>query len=152
MLDDFRIGLHIRDEIRVIQSCVDLSQVTTPECQTRSIFSEGMRRGEWALGLSVEEISLSRRLVGFMNTRSKYARLGLELMRSSWLVAPGFGEVEPTTIVFELRAYTDLCGFRVDECYAYLLLFELHHGIEGDTRDYIKRFPLSDDAMQNLGS
>jgi deoxycytidine triphosphate deaminase len=142
MLDDFRIGLHMQDSIRTLSGAVDLSLEEAPVSETRSLYTGGMRRGEWGLGMSLERISLSRRLIGFMNTRSKYARLGLELMCSSWMVAPGFGALEAANIVFEIHASSDLVGFRADECYAYIFLCELDEPMEGESRNYSTRFPL----------
>lgn len=142
MLDDFRIGLHLEEPFRTLKAPVNLNAEEPPTSEIRSLFSQGLRRGEWGLGTSLERISLSRGLIGFMNTRSKYARLGLELMCSSWIIAPGFGAAEAANIVFEMHAYSDLLGFRAEECYAFIFLFELDEPIGGDIRQYSARFPL----------
>ncbi|HEY2070160.1 MAG TPA: hypothetical protein VGG48_11450 [Rhizomicrobium sp.] len=76
-----------------------------------------------------------------MNTRSKYARLGLEMMQSSWFAAPSFGADEPTPIVFEMQAHRRIEGFSEDEPYAFVMLFALEKPLRLDGRAYNTRFP-----------
>ncbi|ABD09184.1 hypothetical protein RPB_4501 [Rhodopseudomonas palustris HaA2] len=140
-LDDFRIGLRLQNRLQQIEGPINLSQDSPPAAIERPLAPRGMMRGEWGLAFSVERLSVSERLIGFLNTRSKYARLGLETMGSSWLIAPGFGYNDPTSVVFEVIAHNDLTGFSSHISYAYTMFFELDHPVRLDGRSYGGRFP-----------
>lgn len=139
-LDGFRIGLRAQDLLETPEGTVDLQKGETPK-KSRALSERGMARGEWGLGRSIEKLSFGPTLIGFMNTRSKYARLGLEMMGSSWIVAPGFGGENPTEIIFEMTAHNDLRGFRTDESYVSLMVFELDESVVSERRVYGNRFP-----------
>lgn len=86
---------------------------------------------------------LPRNIFGIINTRSKYARLGLELARSSTFVIPGFGAERPSPIVFEITVPHSIQGLRAREAYGFLLLFEADFEIATESAAYINRFPLN---------
>lgn len=139
-LDDVRVGMRLNDVVFEIASA-RLSDKVRPALRQRSIAATGMKRGDWVIGTSVEVIGLSGRVCGFVNTRSKFARYGLEMVGSSWFVAPGFGRQAPTSIVFEITAKTDLSGFDDTTSYAYILFFELEMPVELTEKNYGDRFP-----------
>ena len=141
-LDDFRLGLRLLDQASFAEGTADLSKANESPLSTFSLSQEGLGAGQFALGKSAEKISLPSHILGFMNTRSKYARLGLELLQSSWLAAPGFGNGHPTPIVFEMQARRRITGFSQSEPYAFLMLFALDEPLRLDGRMYHMRFPL----------
>jgi deoxycytidine triphosphate deaminase len=147
LLDDFRVGLRVRDEVQLIVGPVDLMTPKATPTTRRSLAAEGMQPHEWVLGFSLERFSVSSRLFGFVNTRSKYARLGLEMVGSSWLVAPGFGQTEPTSIVFEMTARNRMVNFSEDLPFAYMMLFELDQPVLLDGRTYNDRFPFDQNEL-----
>jgi len=90
----------------------------------------------------MEEFSLPDNIMAIVYTRSKYARIGLEMVRSSVFVIPGFGRTTPTPIVFEISTSVEVTNLTSDEKYAFLLFYELTNGIELTASDYKTRFPL----------
>lgn len=144
MLDDFRIGLRLGPVIRSITGPVDLSDPSPPTTTDHPTTGFRLDRGMWCLARSRERIGLSERLIGIMNTRSKFARLGLELACSSWIIAPGFGMGEPTSLVFEMHAATSLHGFTETDCYGFFFVMECDQPVVDATtpKSYGDRFPL----------
>jgi deoxycytidine triphosphate deaminase len=140
-LDEFRIGLRLRDCVSSLDGDIDLGG-RQPPLRSFSLKERGLPAHQLILGQSVEEFSIPAGLIGFMNTRSKYARLGLEMMQSSWFMAPGFGQDRPTPVVFEMRSEKPICGFSEEEPYAFLMLFALARPVALDGRDFGSRFPL----------
>jgi hypothetical protein len=140
-LDDFRIGLHLDDSVQMIIGECDLSLGCANNLEEVSLSTHGLKPGDWCLGRSVERLALSGALLGVINTRSRYARLGLEMVGSSWLVAPGFGISSPTSIVFEIRAHAHLKKFADNIPYAYIAIFELNAPLAVTEKNYPLRFP-----------
>lgn len=141
-LDDVRMGLHLRKELLEITGPVDLSAREQVSCRRLSIADMSLMPGYLYLGVSREEISLPRNIIGILNTRSKYARLGLELARSSVYVIPGFGGGNPTPIVFEIVVPVEVKGLSPDVPYGFLTFFELDDAIREIETDHSSRFPL----------
>jgi deoxycytidine triphosphate deaminase len=99
--------------------------------------------GYFYLGVSRERFTLPRNVYGLINTRSKYARRGLELARSSTFVIPGFGMAEPSPLVFEITVPYAVNGLTSNEPYGFLLLFETDFEVPAEVGSYSDRFPMN---------
>lgn len=143
-LDDFRIGLRLRDEMVEIKGPVDLtSQPSVQQCHVFNTEGGILEPGHFYLGVSREKFRLPRNVYGLINTRSKYARRGLELARSSTFVIPGFGMVEPSPLVFEITVPHVLNGLTANDPYGFLLLFETDFEIATEIGSHSDRFPMN---------
>jgi hypothetical protein len=149
-LDDLRVGLHLARVLHRIEGPVDLRSrhaKTTSLALTPDLTLEA---GRLYLAATEERIALSDRLFGFLSTRSKYARLGLELVQSSTWVIPGFGAEAPAPLVFEIAPRVPLRGLVPDEAYGFLLLFLLEEKVSLAPENYGVRFPLRDGMAGDL--
>ena len=138
-LDDFRIGLSLRDQFDTPNPTPDIRD--TPSLNTERLTDKVRKKGDWGLCYSNERIGLGARFLGLLQTRSKYARKGLELMGSSWIVAPGFGQSEPSSIVFEVSFNADVKFNSCREHYGYMALFDVGTETMISSDDYARRFP-----------
>jgi deoxycytidine triphosphate deaminase len=143
-LDDLRIGLRLSEEILEIGGPVDIScQPDAANYQRHKLNRVHLMPGRFYLGTSRETFSIPNNIMGVLNTRSKYARLGLELARFSVYVAPGFGADEPASFVFEISPSVEIKGLSPDIPYGLLLLFEFEdQGIVAN-RKYSSCFPFA---------
>ena len=141
-LDDFRIGFRLRETILEIEGPVDLSDIERTVHRRHSLDDTTLLAGKLYLGISREEISLPANVLGIINTRSTYARVGLEMARSSLIIAPGFGIPVPTPLVFEITTLVDITGLSSSARYAFASLFELPENVEVTSVDYWSIYPL----------
>jgi len=88
-LDEFRIGLRLRDCVSSLDGDIDLGG-RQPPLRSFSLKERGLPAHQLILGQSVEEFSIPAGLIGFMNTRSKYARLGNPNGTIATLLTPGY--------------------------------------------------------------
>ncbi len=141
-LDDYRIGLSLQDRYSTVQGTVLLGE--TPPIETRSLYELPLEKDSWGLGYSEQAVSTPLNVFGLMHTRSKFARVGLDMMSSSSYVAPGFGSEEPAHIVFEITARTkiDLSAVRGVPIVS-MILFSFSSAADPvlSANDYTKRFP-----------
>jgi deoxycytidine triphosphate deaminase len=80
--------------------------------------------GELYLFQTVEEISLSNKIFGFLHTRSALARLGINSVGSSYYVAPGYGRGVPSSFVLEVTSVKTVINLPIEDPIAGLVLFE----------------------------
>jgi hypothetical protein len=141
-LDEHRLGLRIGRVYR-LSGEVDLQSRRRPCAELVDLGYEPLLPGTHYLGVSRERISLGGGYVSTIHTRSRYARLGLELLGSSNFIVPGFGTTRSTPIVFEISAALTTRGFSRDDCYAFLLVYKVD--APRQTRNfnqYFRRFPI----------
>lgn len=141
-IDDFRIGLKLRNYIWEIIGPVNIDN--PKNIKSRELVLEGttLESRKLYLGVSQAEFSLSEKVLGMIATRSTYARLGLEMVRSSFIVAPGFGKTNSTPLVLEIMAPHEIVGLSTSECYATLSLFEITCNVTVEDIDYWQMYPL----------
>jgi len=142
-LDDFRIGLKLRGNIWEVIGPVNIGDLTKIKSRELALAETTLETRKLYLGVSQAEFGLSEKILGIITTRSTYARLGLEMARSSFVVVPGFGKTNPTPIVFEMMASHEMAGLSASECYATLSLFEITCSIKIEDIDYWQIYPLN---------
>src|SRR3972149_2179113 len=142
-IDDFRIGLKLRNNIWEIIGPVNFGNLTNIKSRELMLTETTLESRRLYLGISQAEFGLSEKILGIITTRSTYARLGLEMVRSSFIVAPGFGKSNPTPIVFEIMALHEIAGLSTSECYATLSLFEITCSINIEDINYWQIYPLN---------
>lgn len=141
-LDDVRVGLRLRDHLLEVCGPVNLQQPLDSISHKKiALRDASLIPGKFYIGLSQEEFCLANDIMGFICTRSKYARTGFELAKSSVFVIPGFGNGTPTPIVFEISPDLEIYGLDTSDKYAFMLLFELSDGINLVDTEYGSRFP-----------
>lgn len=139
-LDGLKIGLRIN--LCALRLPQELS-VSKPGDYEKVDLSHGMlTRGEVYLARTCEQIAVSSRVVGFLHTRSRWARLGLDCLGSSNYLSPGFGAGKPTPIVLELKPSITLRNADFNEPVAALILFHLSAPVRSGLQDHRSRFPL----------
>jgi|ERR1041384_217989 deoxycytidine triphosphate deaminase len=141
-LDDVRIGLRLGEEIIEVSGPVDLGPSANVKIGRQETATVSLLPGHFYLGISREELFLPKNVMGLINTRSKYARLGFELAKSSVYVAPGFGASTPTSLIFEITVPIEIRGLSPEIAYGFLLLFELDEEVRETGSSYNERFPL----------
>lgn len=141
-LDEVRIGVKLGQEITEVLGPVCLNDSHTFSTRKQKTVSASLVPSHLYLCPSSERLFLPNNVMGLINTRSKYARLGFELAKSSVYIAPGFGSSEPTPLVFEITVPIEISGISTDICYGFLLLFELEEHLENTSSSYSSRFPL----------
>lgn len=141
-LDDIRLGLSLRDELLEIYGPIDLTQIESIPYRKIRIGDSSLKPGKLYVGLSKEKMCLANNVMGFINTRSRYTRIGLEMARSSVFIIPGFGSGVPTPITFEISVQVEIKNLVPYEKYAYVIIYELNEGIEALRGRYWDRFPL----------
>lgn len=141
-LDDVRIGLRLRDKLLEVRSARKPRSMDSARKRELYVAEATLRPGRLYLGLSREELWLPPNVMGLLYTRSKYARLGLNMMGSSVFVIPGFGGGTPTPIAFELSVLVRMRGLTASERYAFLVLYELSGSVSTGGDVYRRRFPL----------
>jgi deoxycytidine triphosphate deaminase len=142
-LDDIRIGLPLGTRAVEIREAIDVGAPQPVNPVLHEVAGLTLRpRGLYLIASEVR-ISLGRDIFGLVNTRSKFARLGLSLASSSIFVIPGFGSREPAPIVFEIAPTVEIKGVEPGGVYAYLILFRLDQDFEMQPqKSYSRRFPL----------
>jgi hypothetical protein len=141
-LDEHRLGLRIGTVYR-LSGEVNLQSRSRPRVELVDLTHDPLTPGTRYLGLSRERISLGDGYVSTIHTRSRYARLGLELLGSSNFIVPGFGTTGSSPIVFEMSVALTTHGFSVEDCYAFLLVYEVDAPRQSrNFNQYIRRFPI----------
>jgi deoxycytidine triphosphate deaminase len=144
-LDDLRVALRLRPQILEARGIIDLVHPDDSNWNSYNLSEVALMPNRFYLASSVEMLSLPNNMMGLICTRSKYARLGLELAQSSVFVIPGFGSNSPAPLVFEIYPRVELRGLKSNFPYGFLLFFELDEDIiRADDLNYASRFPLSD--------
>jgi len=139
-LDDIRLGLHMAQMVETPGEEVDLqkpSQLVSAGHVTPSTHFLPARTYYF---LSEEKLSLSGEYAALIQTRSKFARLGIELAGSSLFVIPGFGLTVPTHLVLETRFDRPTVGLSPEKALGYLLIFKVDP-VEVSRKDYAARLP-----------
>ncbi|NBE79610.1 dCTP deaminase domain-containing protein [Micromonospora rubida] len=146
-LDEHRLGMHIA-ELHRVEDDIDL---TAPDAvRSRRLDPAGLRLEPDAfyLGVTRERFRLGGGLAASLHTRSRYARLGLELLGSSNFVVPGFGSTGAAPLVFEISVKKATQGFSSSTPYCFLLLYRLLSPRRTvNQSDYRRRFPMQHTAQ-----
>lgn len=141
-LDEHRVGLHL-DRLFKVAGEVDLASPQAVEAVAMPIAGSCLQPWELYLGVTREALSLGNRLAASLYTRSRYARLGLEMLGSSRFVVPGFGSVGAAPLVLEMSVRQVTKGLDPAEVYCFLLLYHLDRPRRTpNLADYRIRFPL----------
>ncbi len=144
-LDDIRIGLSL-DSISRMPDKIEIDVASNDDIDLIKMGNKNINflKDEFYLASTLEKFSLPNNIIGIINTRSKYARIGIETVNSSWFVIPNFGQEIPTPIILEIKSHVDILNVNVDDSLAYLLLFELDVRITPkEVKNYLTRFPFS---------
>ena len=141
-LDGLKIGLRCRGPLLQLQPEIDVSALESCAPSPVEILDARLQSGHLYLVRTVEQIGLSSRIFGLLNTRSTWARLGLDCVGSSWFVSPAFGRDAPVPLVLEVRPVVSLTGFDWNQPVAALLLFEMDESVRPGNLDHGDRFPL----------
>jgi deoxycytidine triphosphate deaminase len=145
-LDEHRVGLHI-DRMYEVSGKVDLRHPEDAELREVPMGAEDLAPNTLYLGVTRESFLLQGELVATLHTRSTYARLGLELLGSSNVVVPGFGSTTAAPLIFEISVKQPTTGFRAEQAYCFMLIYELHAPRVSENRSpYWRRFPLQPDV------
>jgi deoxycytidine triphosphate deaminase len=141
-LDDIRLGLSV-EKLFEVEPEVDLLNVDKTQKKEITINPIKLQKSNFYLGISGEKFSLPNNVIGLINTRSKYARIGIDVVNSSFLVIPGFGNSTPTPIVFEITTQTNINNFVIGDYYAYAIFFQIDNNVNLNSieKEYEKRFP-----------
>lgn len=151
-LDDLRIGLRMRQFLlQVDNAVVDLSMAERPDNAIKvkklALEETVLMPGLLYIAITQEEFRLPSDVLGWIYTRSKYARVGFNAVASSRVIIPGYGQTRPTPLVLELSVLRPTVGLKTDEAYAFLLLFELDEPTVVYKKDYWNRFPYTLDSV-----
>lgn len=141
-LDELRFGLTI-DEIIELKGEVDLQHFTSVETSSVNIDSLIIYPERFYIGITNQKFGLPNNLIGFIYTRSMYARVGIEFVQSSNMIIPGFGMSKSTPIILEIQSNLTTRGFTKNDIYCFVLFFEVDEAIDSNVKiDYTSRFPL----------
>ena len=139
-IDDIRFGIRISDDIFLLEkNVVDIEEVI--KYKKLNLYKEGIKSNTFYLGKSIEKFSLPDNICGFIFTRSKYARKGFELLKSSNFIAPGFAKSSPCEIVYEIFSPISISNFISEKRYAFILFFELEESVFAYDKKNIKKLP-----------
>lgn len=142
-LDSLRIGLRLRSQLIEILNPVDLNALDQVKWNRLPLSETTLIPNHFYLAISREEFSLPFNVMGMLNTRSKFARFGLDLAKSSVYVTPGFGNGKPAPFVFEISSPIEIRGLSTDVPYGFMTLFELDFESENGSDRYDNRFPFN---------
>ncbi len=141
-LDDFRIGLSLSGTYYKLTEPIVLSNL--PETKSEILCKDTFfTKNNLYLLESQQHLRISDNIIGVIQTRSKFARLGLELAQSSLVIMPSFGMKEFTPLIFEFSPRVNISGITTDEFYGYFLLFEIDSMNSQEEKDYKSRFPFN---------
>lgn len=141
-LDEHRLGLRVA-ELRKLCGEIDLTSDAIPHTRVVDLTHEVLLPGRRYLGITRERIALGEGYVATIHTRSRYARIGLELLGSSNFIVPGFGTTQDTPIVLEVSVALPTSGVNSEECYGFLLIFRVDSPREWpNLNEYHRRFPI----------
>jgi deoxycytidine triphosphate deaminase len=124
-LDGVKIGLRIDGAVFEQSSDIYGREPAEPPPVKIDLMNGSLLAGKFYLASTVEQLAISNRIMGFMHTRSRWARLGLDCLGSSTYVAPGFGNTSPLPLVLEIRPARNFHRVDFAEPVAALLLFLL---------------------------
>jgi hypothetical protein len=141
-LDEHRLALHL-DHLYHVEGEVDLSTDDPPAGRWIPLADAELVPGEFYLGVTSERIALGSGVAASLHTRSRYARLGLEVLCSSNFVVPGFGSARPAPLVFEITVRRCTTGLSSATPYCFALIYRIPSPRqEPNTADYNARFPI----------
>lgn len=137
-LDGIKIGLRIDPVGHVLPAVVDLGDKGS-SLEPFDVRTEAMVPGRLYLLRTEEAIALPPTIFGFMHTRSRFARLGLDFLGSSNYVAPAYGDGAPANLVLEVTCKAQTRNLPLDTAVAALVLFEVETPIRAHSAT--NRFP-----------
>lgn len=123
-LSSAKIGLSVADQVLRAPAALEKLTESTADWAQLDLRTAVLERGAFYLAQTIERISISSRIMGFLHTRSQWARVGLDCLGTSTFVAPEFGQGQPKPFVLELRPLVSLRLPR-NSVLAGLVLFEL---------------------------
>jgi hypothetical protein len=142
LLDDFRIALTLAG-LLVATGPIDLQRADEAPWTAVDPAGRTFNPHDFVLGITEEKITLGHGLFGTLHTRSKYARLGLEMLGSSNYVAPGSGIPVPIPLVLEIRFGVPVEGLELGMAYCFMLVHRAGRKAQTVARDYHERFPFA---------
>lgn len=139
--DNFRFQFHLERKILEYSEKIDLNHTENINFNEIDIEKVNILPNRHYLGISKERISLPPDIMGYLYTSSKFARYGIEFLKSSNIINPNFGFEKPEPIIFEISSKIEVTGLNSFESYSYCLFFNI-----GKSKDYIpksqyNRFP-----------
>jgi deoxycytidine triphosphate deaminase len=129
-LNDIKIGLRINPVILKFPKKIDFRNIDSIEMKEVNLNEEPLLAGNFYLAKTVERLCVSKRVLGFIHTRSRWAKLGLDCLGSSNFLSPGFGNRVPESLVLEIRPAIDIYNIDVNIALAAVILFQLEQPIE----------------------
>jgi deoxycytidine triphosphate deaminase len=141
-LDEHRLALHLT-RLYEVQGSVDLSAADPPYGRHMEVETAELVPGGFYLGITRERLSFGQDIAASLHTRSRYARLGLEVLCSSNFVVPGFGATGPAPLVFEITVRRRTFGLNSDASYCFALIYQISSPRrQPNVADYNTRFPI----------
>ena len=147
-LDGFKIALHANMIALKAPDFIDSNDIIEDEWKPLNLNENILNNGNFYLAVSNEKICISKRLMGLIQTRSYWARMGLDCIGSSYYVGPGFGNNNPTSMTLELRPRVNI-KLTTEKAFASLILFEFANPVQQGSVDHYKRFPLNLNIYNN---
>jgi deoxycytidine triphosphate deaminase len=141
-LDDIKIGLRINSVVLEMPETVVASDIESIHTQPVDLINTPLLARRFYLATTTEKIRVSNRILGFLHTRSRWARLGLDCLGSSNFLSPGFGGTVPVSLVLELRPALNIHHIDLKQAIAAMVLFKLDEPVVTKDSDHHMRFPL----------
>lgn len=139
-IDDIRFGLKISQDIFLLEK-QEMDIEKKMDYKKLNIYEKGIKANNFYLAKSIEKFSLPNNLCGFLFTRSKYARKGFELLKSSNFIIPGFGMSSPCEIIYEILSPIDIINFSSQKRYGFILFYKLEEPINIVDKKNITKLP-----------
>lgn len=142
-IDDLRIGLRVKRKVILAPDEIDgLADPREKAWKKIDLKQSKLKKHNFYLGQSIEKLKLPNNIFGIIHTRSIFARIGLDVIQSSFYVAPGFGSTRKLPIVLELYPKISI---KLDHeiPIAGLMLFELKRPVGIANIDFGNLFPLN---------
>jgi len=136
-----KIPLRLRDILLRAPDKIDLHS-STESGWTCTRLIDGLQRDYFYVGITRERFSIPLNVIGLIHTDSRIARCGLDVLKSSWYVAPGFGLDKPLPLVLEIDARVNLVGIDDNIVVAGLILLESDEYFQNSLNEHATRFPL----------
>ncbi len=126
-LDGMKIGLRIKPGGRKLPAIVDAAPDAFLVTDIVDLGQSSFEPGELYLFQTVEEISISNSIFGFLHTRSSLARLGINSIGSSYYVAPGYGHGVPSSLILEVTSVKTVINLPIEDPIAGLISVRIGH-------------------------
>lgn len=141
-LDDIKIGLRINSVVLQLPSAINTKDINSIDTCRVDLTTSPLLSNRFYLATTTEKISVSNRILGFLHTRSRWARLGLDCLGSSNFLSPGFGGGKPVPLILELRPAVEIHEMDLGQALAAIVLFALDRSVRTENSDHYMRFPL----------